>query len=483
MNEDLSVPADPFALAVLDEQTELRALVRALQLAEGFKLIFVRCNQPQQRQQLIAALRNELPQLDVQEIHFSEPIPHLLNALRERVKEPMPGAVFVSGLEYSLPTAADAHATPFVANLNAARNSFPLVVRCPLVLWVPEYVLTAIMRGAPDFFSIRSGIYFFAAAPSDTVNLVSSFTAGEEWMVESLTLSEKQERIAAIESLLADYEALPPDQHHFQTERRLHYRLGVLFASTGSYTAAQHHFENLLTLSRQSGNVEDEQIALTSLGIVYKGQGHWVEAEALHKESLAIAQKIGDLCGQATSLNNLGNAYLSQRQLEEAEDAFQQSLMIAREVGDRNIEPTALLNLGNIYNQQDRLREAEEMYQQSLNITRQAGDRFGEAQALSNIGIVFLKEGRPKEAEDALKQSLTIVREIGNRVGEGINFFRLTLLWAMEGDLVSALDFGQQAAQILETTDDMQWLAEARSLVAALEKQIEEQKNLAETEK
>ena len=80
---DVETVIDPFAPAALDEETELRALVQALRLAQGFKLIFVRCNQPEQRQRLIAEVRRRLPEMNVQEIHLSEPVPHLLEALND----------------------------------------------------------------------------------------------------------------------------------------------------------------------------------------------------------------------------------------------------------------------------------------------------------------------------------------------------------------------------------------------------------------
>jgi hypothetical protein len=57
---------DPFAAETPDEAVELRALGRALELAEGFRLIFARCNVASRRQELIARLRGNLPHLSVQ---------------------------------------------------------------------------------------------------------------------------------------------------------------------------------------------------------------------------------------------------------------------------------------------------------------------------------------------------------------------------------------------------------------------------------
>src|SRR5690348_6375366 len=98
MSDNTLDVAAPFETTVPDEETELGALAAALRLADGFKLLFARCNQYDQRQRLIAALKARLPSLNIQDIYLREPIPHLLDALREQIAEPPPDAVFVSGL-------------------------------------------------------------------------------------------------------------------------------------------------------------------------------------------------------------------------------------------------------------------------------------------------------------------------------------------------------------------------------------------------
>src|SRR5205814_2315753 len=108
----------------------------------------------------------------------------------------------------------------------------------PLILWVAEFVLNAIMLGAPDFFSIRSGVYYFAASPGETSELVQSLMAGQDSSLGSLTLEEKTERLNAIASLLADYESLPASKRDPAAEMRLRQRLGNLYLMLGDYEVA-----------------------------------------------------------------------------------------------------------------------------------------------------------------------------------------------------------------------------------------------------
>lgn len=515
MSDNPSTATDPFAVTALDEATELRALSQALRLAQGFKLIFARCNQPEQRRNLMASLRTELPELNVQEIHFSEPIMHLLDELRLRIAEPAPDAVFVSGLEFSLPVAAEADATPLVANLNASRNSFPKAIPCPLVLWIPEYVLNAIMLGAPDFFSIRSGVYFFAAAPGDTSELAATLMAGSEWAAEGLSLAEKQERIEAIKSLLADYEALPEDQRDYQTEMRLNGRLGNLFLARSDISSAQKYFEKLLQLARDYGNRVGESIALIGLGNIYVAQGRLVEAEETYKQTAAISQAAGDPLNEAMAFGNLGNIYIRQGRLDEAEKYYQQALKIYGELDYREGEGMTLGNLGIVYAWQERLAEAEDMFGQSLEISRSLNDRAGEMFTLNNLSNLNVRQGRLSEAEQFLQQSLLLARELGDiriegatlnnlgsryqqqgnltkaeefyneslairrkggdRLGQGSTLKNLALLWMQRGDLARAVENAQQAVQVLKTTEYANELKEAQDLLETLRQQKAEE--------
>jgi tetratricopeptide (TPR) repeat protein len=474
VTEDTLAVADPFEPLVLEEQTELRALARALQFADGFKLLFVRCNQPAQRQRLVAALRGELPQLNVQEIALdrNEGITHLLDELQPRLSQPTPDAVFVSGLEYSLPTAADAHATPFVANLNATRNSFPRIAPCPLVLWVPEYVLNAIARGAPDFFSIRSGAYFFASAPGETADIADALTSGAEWAPSSLPLAEKIERIAAIESLLADYQSLPLRQRDSDAEARLLTQLGRLCSTLGRWADADAAFQQSLAICRNLGYRAGEGAVLNDLGETYRYRGHLKEAEEAYRQSVVIWKELNNHAGAGAILNNLGIVYRQRGQLQKAELGHQQSLTICQTLNDRIGEEIALNNLGIIYYQQGQFADADAAFQRSLALSQELGDLASEASAINNLGNTYCEQGRWVEAKDAYQRCLAIYQKLGDRVREGQALRNLALLQEDQADFTAALELALEALRVLDTTEDEAAKERAHQLIAQLEAQI-----------
>ncbi len=397
---------DPFAPGVLDQETELAALTHALEFASGFSLLFVVCNPAPLRRQLMDDLRQRLPKFKVQEIIFNEPVSHLLDALGEQLAQPLPNAVFVSGLEHSLPSIAIATTTSFIANLNASRNSFPQTLPHPLVLWVPEYVLTAIAQGAPDFFSIRSGVYSFAASPEERIEFARTLSAGEYWQAASLPATEKRDRIAAIEQLLAEYENLPADQRDRRAELRLLDRLGDLFHAQGSYEEAFPIAQRALKLAEEIGDHTGISASLYQLGALHQDRGEYVEAEDYYKQSLRIEKELDDRAGIASSLHQLGALNQDRGEYAEVQNHYEQSLRILEELGDRAAIARSLHNLSNLHYFRGEYGEAEERYKQSLQIFEELGDRAGIASSYTQMGKLFTETERYEEAYPLLLNAL-----------------------------------------------------------------------------
>ena len=335
MSNALQALASPFEVTAPEEDIELRALARSLRFSRGFRLFFARSQDADERRRLVEALGGAIPSAPPLEVHFDRPIAHLLDELRRRLPATPPPFIFVWGLESSLPRAAEAHATALVGNLNAARDSFPQYIPCPLLLWVQPYALTAIARGAPDFFSIRSGVYDFATARHHPPGLADSLSSTENWELANLPPAEKLERVEAVSELLARYQTLPLEQRDRQSESRLLNRLGNLLDLLGRWSEEVAVLQQALEIDREVGDRAGEGQTLNNLGNVYESQGRWDKALVAYRESLAIKREFKDRAGEGRALNNLGNVYRSQGRWDEALIAHSESLAIKREFKDR----------------------------------------------------------------------------------------------------------------------------------------------------
>jgi tetratricopeptide (TPR) repeat protein len=296
---------DPFAPLPPDEAAELDALVRALQLAQGFTLLFACCNRSDHRDRLMDDLQARLPELRVQRLAVREPIPHLLSDVRERLDAPPPDVVFVYGLEAWLPSGEEGENSPFILNLNAARNYFPRDIPCPLVLWLPQHLLVAIAHGAPDFCSVRSGIYTFAATPQARERVTGVLTSPDHTAMAGLAYDEKYERIAALTAMLGEYEALPPELRDPQAEARLLNSLATLHQVLGNYTDALPLYQQSLKIRENILGPEhpDTATSLNNLAWLYEDQGQYAAAESLWRKALEIRERTLGPVHSDTALN------------------------------------------------------------------------------------------------------------------------------------------------------------------------------------
>lgn len=499
MTSELLISEDIFDPTVPDEEMELGALEASLRLAKGFALLYARCNQPEQRRRLVSELRKRLPELKIQEIEFHEPITHLLDQLRSHIEDSAPDVVFLYGLENSLPVADQAAKTPFVANLNASRNSFPRYVPCPLVLWVPEYVLTAILHGAPDFFSVLSGVYYFASTPSQTHEIRQNLLSGEQWRIASLPLSEKLERVATIDNLLADYRSLPTKQRDLQAEATLLHSQANYYIVLGWWNKAEIALSKSLSIFYELHDSINQTVTLNNLASVYRHQEHWKDALDVYIRGLILLNNMTHPTRdthivRGLTLFGISSIFVEQIRLEEALEALRQSLdlmiafqeeeytskildsvagiylrqknfgaarlilreclVIARQSNNTEDEGRAYFQLGNCAVADENFKEAEYAFQQSLAIRQKSGDKIGEQQTYFKMGGLYAQQSRWDEAEQQFQNSLIIQRDIGDTIGEGMSLEGLAVMQLVRGKILEAMQLAQEAILVLEPFQD-----------------------------
>ena len=367
----------------VDKTIELRAMVNMLRRAEGFTLAFVQFSYPIDRINLVAELRQILGDYPIAEIEFDKPIENLLDELIPILPEYNNKALFIYGLECSIDPDKKSHT--MVANLNISRNLFPKYVSCPMIIWLPAYAISAILRGAPDFFSWRSAIFSFHSRP-DKISAISQDTlAGDHYASASLTLKEKEERIEAIENLLDEYQSLPFTKANKREQRRLFERLGVIYFSMGQSIKAIEYHQKALEIDRDIGDRSGEGADLGNLGSAYANLGQTNKAIEYYQKALEIDRDIGYRSGEGTALGNLGNAYRNLGQIDKAIEYYQKALEIARDIGDRGGKGAWLGNLGSVYYRLGQIDKAIEYYQQALIIAREIEDPRLESFVLENL--------------------------------------------------------------------------------------------------
>jgi tetratricopeptide (TPR) repeat protein len=286
-----------------------------------------------------------------------------------------------------------------------------------VVLWVPEYALTAIAQGAPDFFSIRSSVYFFAATPDEIAHLAQNLSAGEWWEVDNLSHTEKQDRIIAIQRLLADYKSLSEKQQDSFTERRLIGQLGALFDAQGDYEAALSQYDHSLKMAEKLGDPEGIAISLHEIGNLYYQRGEYEAALSLYERSQKIFEELDHRMGVASSLHQMGRTQAELGEYDAALSLYEQSLKMFEEADNVAGVASSLHQIGMVQQACENYEAALNYYESSLRLKKSLGNIAGVASSLHQIGNLNYLRGEYTAALEQYEQSLKIAEELGDRVG------------------------------------------------------------------
>jgi tetratricopeptide (TPR) repeat protein len=317
------------------------------------------------------------------------------------------------------PQAEKSDRDTFFGYLQWTRESFR-DFRFPIVLWVSKNIYNLMLSETPDFWSWRTGVFFFKA-DLETVNV------GKDVAAFPSNLQDRDLDLAAADSIpLADLEQLiertiarnPEDPLLIS----LYNQLGYLYADrlgTGKYddylseqNLAIDYFQKAIDLAPTSN--PDLATSLNNLAYLYESTGRYAEAEPLFVRSIAIREKeLGaNHPDTATSLDNLAGLYYSIGRYTEAEPLFVRSLAIReQELGANHPDTaTSLNNLAILYEATGRYAEAEPLYVRSLAICEKelGANHPHTAFSLNNLALLYKSTGRYAEAEPLFVRSLAI---------------------------------------------------------------------------
>jgi tetratricopeptide (TPR) repeat protein len=446
-----------FAIDQKDEdyssEKYFRRLIRSIKVSQKYFLFFVACNQIPRQNELIKQIKAKLPEKNIEVIDFNEPITDLLFELEAILADKKPDAIFIKGLGNSISSEGSGKENAVIHSLNLSRDSFIDALPCPMYLWLPEYAIVKITRHAPDFFSVRSSVFYFSSTAEQVISEIFQNTSAEWLETSSLSLTEKQKRIAMLESLLAEYQGLQTEKRDKSAERRLKRQLADIYYSISKYKKSIEYTEQALVISREIENRKGESADLSSLGSAYQSLGDNKKALKYYEQALAISREIGNLEGESADLGNIGSIYRSLGNHQEAIKFHEQALAISRYTNNRQTEEVSLVNLGNTYLKIGDDELAIECYKKALIISNEIGYRSGMESALGNLGSAYSKLGEHKKAIRYHEQALKISQEIGFKKGEGIHLGNLGNTYLSLDNKKKAKDYLTKSVKILREID------------------------------
>ncbi len=391
-------PAEELVPESVDET--LRRLAQMLDYAAPgrFVLAFAKCNLPTQRRALVDGVKVLAEPLGVTllEVELTDPVEKLLPILRERLagsylSPPLDAtsaremqrmaamreswgkvAIFVYGLEHSLPS-TDSN-PPILAHLNLSREFFRRDVPCPLVIWLPDYALTMVARGAPDFWAWRSGVYEFPPEAQTVARMARQIVYDEAGHVTgSLSAEAKRVRLHLLARLLEDYRELGDSPRERGTQADILWKMGNVHNDLGEWAEARGDYEQALELARPLNDARTIAGLLHDLAVLAQATGDLAEARRLYEQSLALARELGNKQRIARTLHQLGIVAQDTAELAEARRLYDQSLELERELGNKQGIASTLHQLGQLAEEEGNLAEATRLFEESLRMLTELG--------------------------------------------------------------------------------------------------------------
>lgn len=417
----------------------LQRLERMIRRSDGFTLGFVKCNHPAQQQEKRKELLVRLYGLRVLEITLDKPIISLLDELNAHwdTNSP-PNAVCVYSLEKSINEKREA--SPVLGRLNNDRDLLRRAIPVPLLIWLPDFALDFVARGAPDFWAWRSGVYEFAS--ENMLWQQESLTAlrPDVLTIDALNVGDKNNELVRLEDLLRTAQALPRQskREKFLVANLLS-QMGLIYHGLSDWDRATEKYEQSLKIAEEIKRKHGIASNLHNLGIVQHDQGHLEEAARLYQQSLKIEEELGDKNGIASSLHSLGLIQHDKKNLEEAIHLYLDSLIIKIELNDSRGVAATYHQLGQAKLDQGELEESERLFQQSLKISEALDDKSGIAHTLHGLGSYHLHHGDLEEATRLYQQSIKIKEELGDKRSLASSLSNLGLIYQVQKQFQPAL--------------------------------------------
>jgi tetratricopeptide (TPR) repeat protein/predicted Ser/Thr protein kinase len=313
------------------------------------------------------------------------------------------------------------------------------------------------------------------------VDLSEKLPPQERYLIQANYAQVSNDNRKAIESY-ENLEKVSPD------DVDVHFHLGGLYESTGTYDKARAEFARVLasdpkhvaallaagrveirsknpkgsldylnrglSLAVELDNADGKATILNAIGAAYKQLNKPEEALRNYEESLAIKRSLGQKPGIALTLGNIAQVQASLGKPEEANKSYQEAVKLQREIGDKKGLGVTLINLGDLYTERSRYEEALKSYKESLQIQRDVGNENNQALCLNNIGNVYLAKGQSSDALTYYERALELRKKanIPSQVGETLHNLGEASLKA--GDYGQSLDYHLKALELFRGSGD-----------------------------
>jgi len=473
---------------------ELAVVLRWLEFGMGtFSSGLATCNSPALRDSLIVQIREAHPEVTVVEI------PAKTVDVYGYVMDHYPSAkaLFLIGLEASISSPEDYSHT--LRSLNASRDLWPVRYPSPILLWLPEYAVTALQRQARDYWRFISNRFYFAKESADAAPRSADIYSGEYLNAINLSHDEKLERIHELKSRLASVNvtAIPAMQQHAlkwwnelatlhqfmgtldealriyrEEQLPVYERLGVeqakavtmgkiadILQQRGQTDEALRDLEAIKQIFHDLGDVRSKAVTMGSIADILQQRGQTDEALRIRREEeLPVYERLGDVQSKAVTMGKIADILQQRGQTDEAlRIRCEEELPVFERLGDVQSKAVTMGRIADILQQRGQTDEALLIRrEEELPAYERLGDVQAKAVTMGRIADILQLRGQTDEAlRIRREEELPVFERLGDVRSKAVTMGKIADILVTRGEIDEALRIYRELLPILESVGDL----------------------------
>lgn len=182
------------------------------------------------------------------------------------------------------------------------------------------------------------------------------------------------------------------------------------------YPAAAATYQDLLVLSRATGDQATEVESLTKLAYIYQENNQPAEAIAAQQQLVETYQRQQNFVPIPAIKIAMADSFVLLNQPAQAATSYQEAFAVARSVQQFAYASDALQKLAMLYQSLGRPADALIVYQLLLDVERQSYNSYGMMNTYDQLGQLYKAQGDTSQALVAFQQGLQLARQLKHRV-------------------------------------------------------------------
>ncbi|MCK4653709.1 MAG: tetratricopeptide repeat-containing sensor histidine kinase [Candidatus Cloacimonetes bacterium] len=244
--------------------------------------------------------------------------------------------------------------------------------------------------------------------------------------------------------------------------------IGYGYFFTGNFTTAKKYFNNSMEIDKKIDDKTGLSYSLNGLNLVHRELGEIDKAFEYCNRSLEAASEVDYKMGVYIAYNSLAGLYRSICQYDKAIEYYQLSLETGKDFMKKSHFAGTLMNIAHTYTIIGDNNKALEYAYQSLEIMKETEDSLGVAMIYGTIGLAYQDIGENEKALKYLLQALSLVRKTGsNKQMAGI-IFNIGNSYLRLGLTDKAFENYLQSKEIFEETGSKVGIALTYSTIGQL---------------